>query len=82
MISTWMALLLGISAFISGMGYGRSQITQEDITGNLARMQDEIDNAYQKVDYVKQLWLDAEQKAETWERRYSNLLKQIQEQND
>jgi len=36
-------------------------------------MQDLIDQAYEKKDHMKKMWLDAEEKSESWERRYFNL---------
>jgi hypothetical protein len=39
-----------------------------------AHMQDLIDEAYEKRDAMKQMWLDAEDKAETWQRRYESLI--------
>ena len=40
-------------------------------------MQDLIDQAYEKRDHMKRMWLDAEEKAESWERRYYNLIEDI-----
>jgi hypothetical protein len=43
-------------------------------------MQDLIDQAYEKRDTVKQMWLDAEERAESWERRYWALVEVEEEE--
>lgn len=41
-------------------------------------MQNLVDKAYEKRDAMKQLWIDSENKADLWQRRYDNLYKEIQ----
>ena len=61
------------AAFCGGIGFGKIRAVNTDITKQTAYMQDLIDQAYEKRDHMKKMWLDAEEKAESWERRYSNL---------
>ena len=62
------------AAFCGGIGFGKAQAVNKDITKQTEYMQDLIDKAYEKRDHMKQMWLDAEAKAESWERRYYNLI--------
>lgn len=62
------------AAFMGGIAFGKVRAVNEDITKQTAYMQDLIDEAYAKRDVMKDLWIEAEEKAETWERRYMALL--------
>ena len=64
-MSTWQAVLFGISGFCAGISWGKSQISDKDLTGQLSHMQDLVDQANER--------------AYTWERRYDYLLSQIKE---
>ena len=77
MISSWWDLILTALIFISGIGLGKLRSVNEDITKQTSYMQDLIDEAYEKRDHMKTMWLDAEEKAESWERRYYNLIEDI-----
>jgi hypothetical protein len=77
MISSWWDLILTALIFISGIGLGKLRSVNEDITKQTSYMQDLIDEAYEKRDHMKRMWLDAEEKAESWERRYYNLIEDI-----
>jgi hypothetical protein len=64
-------LLLNLFSFIIGMSVGKSSI----------KPREEIDILLQKLNQAEEesllnqaKWLDAEQRAETWKRRYNNLL--------
>jgi hypothetical protein len=72
------ALML-FAAFCGGMGFGKAQAVNKDITKQTEHMQDLIDQAYQKRDVMKQMWIDSENKAETWERRYWALIQTEEE---
>lgn len=74
MISSWWDLLFTSLIFISGIGIGKLRSVNEDITKQTSYMQDLIDQAYEKRDHMQKMWLDAEEKAESWERRYYNLI--------
>jgi len=65
------------AAFIGGITFGKAQAVNQDITKQTEYMQDLIDQAYEKRDHMKKMWLDAEEKAESWERRYYNLIEDI-----
>ena len=70
-------LFWNILIFMSGIAVGRAQGVNKDIVSQTAYMQDLIDQAYEKRDHMKKMWLDAEEKAESWERRYYNLIEDI-----
>jgi hypothetical protein len=59
---------------------GSLRATNIDITKQTQHMQDLIDQAYQKRDVMKRMWLDAEEKAESWERRYWALVEVEEEE--
>jgi vacuolar-type H+-ATPase subunit B/Vma2 len=73
MISSWWDLLFTSLIFVSGIEIGKLRFVNEDITKQTEHMQDLIDQAYKKRDHMKKMWIDAEEKAESWERRYLNL---------
>ena len=70
-------LLTTVAAFFGGIWFGKAQAVNQDITKQTEHMQDLIDQAYEKRDHMKRMWLDAEEKAESWERRYYNLIEDI-----
>jgi hypothetical protein len=70
-------VLTTIAAFVGGIWFGKAQAINQDITKQTSYMQDLINQAYEKRDHMKQMWLDAEEKAESWERRYYNLIEDI-----
>lgn len=59
---------------------GSLRATNIDITKQTQHMQDLIDQAYQKRDVIKRMWLDAEEKAQSWERRYWALVEVEEEE--
>jgi hypothetical protein len=59
---------------------GSLRATNIDITKQTQHMQDLIDQAYQKRDVMKRMWLDAEEKAQSWERRYWALVEVEEEE--
>ena len=65
----WNALI-----FISGIAVGRAQLTNVDFQDEFARLQDVIQQEHERTANMKQMWLDAEEQAETWKRRYNYLL--------
>jgi hypothetical protein len=75
-------MLLLLAAFASGIGIGKARATNADITNRTSYMQDLIDEAYEKRDAMKQHWLEAEEKAETWQRRYWSLFELEDEEED
>lgn len=71
-----------VLSFAVGRKMGMFQATNKDITEQTSHMQDLIDKAYEKRDAMKTAWLDAEEKAESWERRYWNLWGSISEEDE
>ena len=67
-------LLLNLGSFLLGMSIGKAKAINVDIVNQTEHMQKLIDEAYDSRDTMRALLLDAQEKAETWERRYNNLL--------
>ena len=61
------------AAFMGGIGFGKARAVNEDITKQTAYMQDLINKAYEERDEMKALYIEAQELAETWRRRYDNL---------
>ena len=61
---------------------GSMRSTNIDITKQTAHMQDLVDQAYEKRDLMKRQWLDAEEKAETWQRRYWSLFENMEDDDE
>lgn len=68
--------------FLGGLTVGQLRATNVDITDRTSYMQDLIDEAYEKRDAMKKHWLDAEEKAETWQRRYWALVEELEKEED
>lgn len=75
-------LLLNLGSFMFGMAIGKAKAVNIDIVKQTEHMQNLIDEAYEKRDAMKHAWLDAEEKAETWQRRYWNLIDQEESENE
>jgi hypothetical protein len=73
-------VIMLFAAFCGGIGFGRAQAVNKDITSHTEHMQQLIDQAYEKRDHMKRMWLDAEEKSVTWERRYWNLWQSQEEE--
>ena len=67
-------LFWNLMIFFGGMTVGQIRATSTDIVDRTSHMQDLIDQAYEKRDLMKRQWLDAEEMAETWKRRYESLI--------
>jgi hypothetical protein len=67
-------LFWNLMIFFGGMAVGQIRATNNNIVDRNNHMQDLVDQAYEKRDLMKQQWLDAEEKAETWKRRYESLI--------
>ncbi|MEY4331591.1 MAG: hypothetical protein RLZZ196_329 [Bacteroidota bacterium] len=72
-------ILWDLIILFSGIAVGRAQATNSDITSKTNYMQNLINEAYEKHDFMKSQWLDAEEKAETWKRRYESLVEDLEE---
>lgn len=66
--------------FLGGMTVGQIRATNSDITNQTSYMQDLIDAAYLERDKAIHSQKYAEALAETWERRYWNLLEEEDEE--
>lgn len=62
------------AAFMGGIGFGKARAVNEDITKQTAYMQSLIDVAYEERDEMKAMYIEAQEQAETWRRRYENLV--------
>ena len=67
-------LFWNIIIFFSGIAVGQIRATNNNIVDRNNHMQDLINEAYEKRDLMKRQWLDAEEMAETWKRRYESLI--------
>jgi hypothetical protein len=67
-------LFLNLASFIIGMSIGKAKAVNVDIIKQTDHMQSLIDEAYTSRDAMEYSLLQAQEKAETWERRYNNLL--------
>ena len=75
-------LFWNIMIFLGGVTVGKIRATNADITDRTSYMQNLIDEAYEKRDAMKQHWLQAEEKADMWQRRYWALFDLEDEEED
>lgn len=72
-------LFLLVLAFAIGKAFGGMQAANIDVSEKISYMQDLLDQECERTNHMKSLWLDAEEKAETWERRYLSLVPEDRE---
>lgn len=70
-------LLWQLAIFFLGISIGKTRATNMDITNQTSYMQDLIDQAYEERDAVRRMWIEAEERAESWERRFNNLMEDV-----
>jgi hypothetical protein len=75
-------LFWNLMIFFGGMTVGQLRATNVDIVDRTSHMQDLIDEAYEKRDAMKKQWLDAEERVETWQRRYWALEEELENEED
>jgi len=75
-------ILIYLAFLACGITIGKARATNLDITNRTAYMQDLIDEAYEKRDAMKKLWLDTEEQVETWKRRYWALTEELENEED
>ena len=75
-------LLWQLAVFFLGMSIGKARATNVDITNQTSYMQDLINEAYRERDKYRMAAISAEERAETWERRYDSLLDYIKEEEN
>lgn len=68
-------LLWQLAIFFLGMNIGKVRASNTDITNRTSYMQDLLNRAYEERDEYRSIALSAENSAETWKRRYHNLIK-------
>ena len=68
-------ILLVFTAYFIGMTFGKSSVRPKD---EIDLMHLSLTEAQEDSRLSEAKWLDAEQRAETWERRYDNLLSTTQ----
>lgn len=73
-------LLWQLAVFFLGITIGKTRATNADITNQTAYMQDLINEAYRERDESLKVARMAEEKAESWERRYWALIEAEQEE--
>ncbi len=78
-MSWWQILLIGLSGYFVGVSNGRNQISDDAVERQLNNMHDLLDQEKEKTELVRSLWIQAEQKAESWERRYNALIPEQKE---
>ena len=78
-MSWWQILLIGLSGYFVGVSNGRNQISDDAVERQLNNMHDLLDQEKEKTELVRSLWIQAEQKAESWERRYNALMPEQKE---
>jgi len=79
MISSVLDLILTSLVLFIGVGLGRIQASNKNISNQFSNTKDIIDEIYEKQNVYKQLWIEAEQQAETWKRRYLSLVPEDKE---
>lgn len=72
-------LFLLVLAFAIGRLFGNMHSVNTDVSDRISYMQDLLDQECERTNNMKSLWLDAEQRAETWERRYLSLVPENKE---
>ena len=68
-------ILLVLTAYFIGMTFGKSTVIPKD---EIDLIHLSLNQAQEGSRLYEAKWLDAEQRAETWERRYNNLLSTTQ----
>jgi len=68
-------LLLNLFSFIIGFGVGKSSLENDN---EISLVYNTLHESEEKQRLFEAKWLDAENRAETWERRYNNLLPSTQ----
>ena len=68
-------LLLNLFSFIIGFGVGKSSLENDN---EISLVYHTLHESEEKQRLFEAKWLDAENRAETWERRYNNLISTTQ----
>lgn len=77
MLEIIFTLVFGLTAY----RVGTLRAVNQDIVKQTEHMQHLIDQAYQKRDALKDLWIDAEDRAKAWEKHYWDLVEKGTEED-
>jgi len=66
-------LLLNLASFIIGISVGTARANSVPESSRLSNLQHLLNQSYEREQVIKDYWIEAEDKAETWKRRYDNL---------
>ncbi len=64
-------VILNLAFFLSGIAVGKNSLLSRD---NLSDLNDKLNQSEELKSSMHANWIMAEDKAETWKRRYDNLL--------
>ena len=67
-------ILLNLGSFLVGMNVCSVRSSNVTESERLTNLQNLLNESYENEQLFKNKWMEAEQKAESWERRYNNLL--------
>jgi len=66
-------LILNLASFIIGLSIGTARAKNVPESERLSNLQHLLNESYEREQLIKDQWLQAEDAAETWKRRYENL---------
>lgn len=69
----WQILLTGLSGFCAGLLKGRYESQDEYSSKKFEHMENLVAQANERTYLMERKWREAEQRAETWERRYTTI---------
>lgn len=75
-------LVWQLAIFFLGVNIGKARVVNVDITNQISHMQDLLNEAHEERDKYKIALTYAEQRAESWERRYNAVLNDKEEPNE
>jgi len=67
-------LILNLASFMVGISVGTARATNAPESDRLINLQNVLNEAYEREELMRDQLIQAENKAETWKRRYDNLL--------
>jgi len=66
-------LILNLASFVIGISVGTARATKVPESNRLSNLQHLLNESYEREQLMKDYWIQAEDRAETWKRRYENL---------
>lgn len=67
-------LILNLASFIIGMSVATARANNAPESDKLVNLQNQLNECYEREELMRDQLIQAENKAETWKRRYDNLL--------